>query len=308
MPNNTTTVTAYFTYTGLPGGGVGGGGGGPVLQDAVHYFTHGTVYTRNSEVSFAHVTLRSYRLFSRVAIDGRTLTRNGHYTAVSSDGYTLVTLANGYLDTLSQGSHILTVYFTDNIAVSASFTVIWTTYTDQVFDDVRATDWYYSDVEYVTNRGWMTGRASAPRTFAPNSPVTQGDVVDALYRVAGRPGVLSASGAVLQGRDAALQWALSNSIIPLGGVYDTGSAITRQDVALLVYRLAGWQGLSLPVLRSAPSFVDSSSIHNAARTAVNAVYRAEIMNGRSYDTFVPLGNMTRAEFAAVLHRFAAAVL
>ena len=307
MPGNSTTVTAYFSYTGLPGGGVGGGGGGVNLPTPVHYFTYGTTYTKSSGVSFAHVTLRSYNLFSRVELDGNTLTRYSHYNAESSDGYTVVTLANGYLDTLSQGPHSLTIVFTDGITVSAGFSVTSTSYSSQSFDDVYTTDWYYADVVFVANRGWMTGRASQPRQFAPHSPVTQGEVLDAFYYVAGRPSVTSVSGAVLQGRDAALQWALSAGITPIGGAYNLSSAISRQDIALLFTKLASSQNLRFPVIRGAVAFADEQSINTAARSAVTTLYRAGIVNGRASNMFTPLGNMTRAEFAAVLHRFSLAV-
>jgi hypothetical protein len=259
-------------------------------------------------VAFGHVTLRSYQLFSRVEVDGRTLSRYSHYNVVSSDGYTWVTLANGYLDTLGQGPHTLSVYFTDNIAVSAVFSVYITPYTSNVYSDVYVTDWYYADVIFVTDRSWMSGRASSPRTFAPNSAVTQGEVVDALYYIAGRPSVLTSSGSVLQGRDAALSWALSSGITPIAGSYNMSSACARQDVVFLLYRLASWQNLRFPVVRPGIIFADESSVSAAARTAVSVLYTAGIISGRTHSTFVPLGNMTRAEFAAVLHRFALAVL
>ena len=308
MPGNSTTVTAYFSYTGLPGGGVSGSGGGPVLPIPVHYFTYGTSYTRGSGVAFAHVSLRSYNLFSRVAVDGITLSRYSHYNAASSDGYTVVTLANGYLDTLSQGAHMLTVTFSDGVTVTAAFNVVLSSYVSPLFNDVYSSDWYYADVIFVANRSWMTGRASQPNQFAPHSPVTQGEVVDALYYIAGRPSVINASGAVLQGRDASLQWALSAGIAPLGGAYNLNSAVARQDVALLLSRLAGWRNLSFPVVRDSIAFADENSINTGARSAVTALYRAGIMSGRASNMFAPLGNMTRAEFAAVLHRFALTVL
>jgi hypothetical protein len=308
MPNNPTTVTAYFSYSGLPGGGVGGGGGGVSLPQPVHYFTYGPTYTSSSGVPFGHVTLRSFNLFSRVEVDGRALSRYSHYNVASSDGYTWVTLANGYLDSLGQGPHTLTVYFSDNVTVSAVFTVHVTAWSQSAYNDVFTSDWYYESVMYVTGRGWMSGRASSPQAFAPNSAVTQGEAIDAIYHMAGRPSVLSASGAVLQGRDAAQQWALSMGIVPIGGVFNMASACARQDVVHLIYRMATSQYLRFPIVRDAIYFADEASINAAARTAVTTLYRAGIISGRSSNTFVPLGNMTRAEFAAVLHRFALAVL
>jgi hypothetical protein len=173
----------------------------------------------------------------------------------------------------------------------------------RVYDDVRPANWFYSSVTHVSERGWMTSTASDPLRFRPNDNVTQGDVIDALYRMVGSPTVLSMQGRPLQGRDAAHQWALSRGILPLNGQYNFGNSVSRQDIAYLLDQLASAQNMRYPVTRSASAFADEWSINVNARTAVTNLYRAEIINGRTTETFVPLGNMTRAEFATVLHRF-----
>jgi len=65
--------------------------------------------------------------------------------------------------------------------------------------------------------------------------------------------------------------------------------------------------LRYPVVRGAPNFADEWQINNSARSHVIDMYRAGIINGRTSSTFVPLGNMTRAEFAVLLQRFSDAV-
>ena len=308
MPPNATMVTAYFTYTGLPGGSAGDWTGGVVLPTPVHYFTNNSIYTRNSSVVFGHVTIRDFQLFSYVTLDGKTLSRNAHYTANrSGGGFTEIILANGYLDALEQGAHTLTVYFSDYVSVTAVFTVLWMAQTSQYYDDVYVSDWYSNSVSYVSERGWMSSRPNEPRLFRPSDPVTQGEVIDALYRMAGNPTIMNQYGQALQGRDAAYAWVLANGILPLGGEYNLYSYITRQDIALIFARMVNVLRLRYPVVRSAPSFADDWQIDPNARAAVNDIYRAGIMSGRTTSTFVPLGNLTRAECAAILHRFSEAV-
>ena len=308
MPGNDTAVYANFTYTGLPSGSIATGwGGGVILPTPVHYFTNNSIYTRNSSATFGHVTMRDFQLFSYVTLDGRTLTRNAHYTANRSGGYTEIVLANGYLNALEQGAHTLTVYFSDYVSVTAVFTVIWTAQVSTDYDDVYSSDWYAQSVAYVSERGWMSGRAAEPRRFRPNDPVTQGEVVDALYRMTGSPTILDMYGQALQGRDAAYEWVLQNGILPLGGFYNLNSSITRQDVAVIFARMVSVLRLRYPVVRAAPSFADSWQIDANARNAVNDIYRAGVMGGRSANTFVPLGYATRAEFAAILQRFSEAM-
>ena len=310
MPGNATMVVAYFTYIGLPGGTPGSAGswsGGVILPTPVHYFTNNSIYTRNSSVTFGHVTLRDFQLFSYVTLDGRTLSRNAHYTANRSGGYTEIILANGYLNALEQGAHTLMVFFSDYVSVTAVFTVVVAAQTSQEYDDVYTSDWFYNSVSYVSSRGWMTARASEPRRFRPSDTVTQGEVIDALYRMAGSPTIMNQYGQALQGRDAAFEWVRSNGILPLGGFYELNSSITRQDIAVIFSRLVSVLRMRYPVVRAAISFADEWQIDPNARTAVNDIYRAGVMGGRTANTFVPLGYVTRAEYAAVLHRFAEAM-
>jgi hypothetical protein len=311
MPNNMTTVYADFTFTGQTSGGGGGGGsgGGPstVLPTPVYYFTHGSTYTRNSGAYFAHVTVRDINLFSHVTLNGRVLVRNQHYTASRSGSFTEVALVNGYLDTLGQGQHSLGVHFRDNVSVDSVFSVYWPSQAQLSYTDVRVSDWYYSSVTFVSDRGWMTSNASDSRRFRPGDPVTQGEVIIALYNMVGRPTVLNQHGQPLQGRDAALEWMLTHGILPTGGQFSLNSAISRQDVAMLLTRLASHMRWNYQYIRSAPTWSDEWQIAPLARGAVSDLFRIGVINGRSATTFVPLGNSTRAEFATILHRFVNAI-
>ena len=307
MPWNATTVTAFFTYTGLPGGSGGGSGGGPVLPEPVHYFTNNSVYFRDSGVVFGHVTVRDFRLFSHVTLNGIRLTRDAHYTARQSGGSTEIILANGYLNYLAQGGHALTVHFLDHVTVTAYFSVVWQTQVVNYYSDVFSSDWYYSSVGFVTDRGWMTSRPTEPGRFRPSDSVTQGEVIDAFYRMAGSPSITNQNGQSLQGRAAALEWVRANGIMPLGGVYNLDNAVSRQDIAVLFGRMVNVLRLRYPIVRSAPTFMDEWQISAAARSSVTDLYRAGIIGGRTANTFVPLGNTTRAEFATMLQRFSEAM-
>jgi len=308
MPNQQTTVTAYFTYIGLPGGQPGDVGGGVVLPTPIHYFTHNSVYIRNSGVSFGHVTIRDYHLLSHVTLDGKALTLNAHYTTGrTGSGFTEIILSNGYLDALYQGPHTLQVHFKDYVTVSAVFTVLWQGQVSLSYSDVYTSDWYYASVEFVTSRGWMTAKTQQPGQFRPNESVTQGEVIDALYRMAGSPTILNQYGQVLQGRDASYEWVRQNGISPLGGNYNLSSGIARQDICVLINKMVSVLRMTYPVVRPAPNFADDWQIDSNARGAVNNLYRAGIIGGRTATTFAPLSLMTRAEYASLLHRFTEAM-
>ena len=307
MPGNATNVTAYFTFIGLPGGTVGGSGGGVVLPTPVHYFTNGSIYYRNSGVSFGHVTIRDYQFFSHVTLNGQTLARNAHYTVSQQGGFTQIILANGYLDGLYQGAHTLQVHFTDFVTVTAVFTVLWGGQVSSVYNDVYSSDWYYSSVLYVSERGWMSARSSEPGRFRPSDQVTQGEVIDAMYSMAGSPTITNVNNQTLQGRDASYEWTRANSIQPLGGFYNLNSPVSRQDLMVLFGRMVSVLRLRYPVVRQAPVFADEWQIDPLARSHVTDLYRAGIINGRSASTFDPNSVMSRAEFATFLRQFSVAM-
>ncbi|MCL2046762.1 MAG: leucine-rich repeat protein [Oscillospiraceae bacterium] len=308
MPMTATTVTAFFTYTGVSSGS---SSGAVVIPTPSHYFTYGNRYQQGSDVDFSHITRRDFQLFSHVSLDERTLVKDGHYTVERIGAYTMVTLVNGYLDSLGSGSYTLNVYFSDLVTISATFTIEASSSTAipqspigaQMFDDVRVGDWFYMEVSYVAERGWVTSNASDPRLFRPNSSATQGEAIDALYRLSGRPGMISSDGRGLSGRSAALEWARQNGIVPVGGVINADSLITRQDMAQLLSRLVSANNMKYPITRAQPNFVDEWSIDQAVRSAVINLYRAGIIDGRTVNTFVPQGNLSRAELSVILYRF-----
>jgi hypothetical protein len=60
--------------------------------------------------------------------------------------------------------------------------------------------------------------------------------------------------------------------------------------------------IDLPKMRSGV-FADEASISPWAKDAVSAMYAAGILNGKPGELFDPKGEATRAEVAAVMHRF-----
>ena len=103
----------------------------------------------------------------------------------------------------------------------------------------------------------------------------------------------------------AIKWAAENGIVKGYGDsrYDPEATVTRQDLAVIFLRYAKFAEISLPELRDYPDFDDDNAISDYAKEAVEAFYRAEILNGKPDNMFDPQGGATRAEFAAVLHRF-----
>ncbi len=87
------------------------------------------------------------------------------------------------------------------------------------------------------------------------------------------------------------------------GSYGINAQITRQDVAVLVYRLAQAKGIKLDKVNPAPDFVDDSSISSYAKEAVSQLYQAGVISGMGDNTFNPQGYANRAQAAKIIAFF-----
>jgi len=251
-------------------------------------FTSGNTYVVDSRAPFIVDVRRDFQQFRSLSVNNVTLARNDHYTVRSISGFTEITFNGNYMNTLTIGAHNLSVRFSDR-TVSATFSVSRTAGGGSF------------------QGGLSTAAVADSLRVRPNEFVTQGDAVEALHRIAGSPTVVSMQGRPLFGRDAAYTWAASNGIMPVSGEYNLDGYMTRQDVAFILSRLADAQRLRLRSIRGAYSFTDSWSIDDRARMAVNELYMAGVLNGRTSGAFDPWSYMTRAEMATVLQRFGEAV-
>ena len=179
------------------------------------------------------------------------------------------------------------------------------------FTDISPSDWFYDDVMYVYANGLMNGMTAT--TFEPLTQLTRAMIVTILFRHAGTPDyTLSADpyplfSDVVEGSwysDAVL-WAQVNGIVQGygDGLFGPLDYITRQDLAVILMRYAELVGFDLPEVRDYQGFDDGADIAGYAMEAVEALYCAGVINGRDSGVFDPKGNATRAEVAAMLHRF-----
>ena len=97
-------------------------------------------------------------------------------------------------------------------------------------------------------------------------------------------------------------WGVENGLI--NGISDTqfdpNGNITRQDMATLISRYAGFAEFELPQTEESVTFTDASDIASYAKEAVSQMQKAGIINGRGDNTFAPKDNATRAEACKML--------
>ena len=181
---------------------------------------------------------------------------------------------------------------------------------DHPFDDVIMSHWFYDDVYYMWEHNLMDGTSdSLTKLFSPLGTLTRGMVVTVLYRIEGEPAV-SALEMPFDDVSAvwyfnAIKWA-ARERIALGfgdGTFGPDEYVTREQMAAFIYRYAEYTETEIPVSIEYADFADQDAISDWAIDAVKALFRAEIIQGRENNRYDPKGSATRAEFAAVLHRF-----
>jgi len=103
---------------------------------------------------------------------------------------------------------------------------------------------------------------------------------------------------------AAVEWAARMGIVSgVGdGRFDPNSHITREQMAVMLYRYAQVRNIPLPVAQ-AERFADFDTVSVWARNGVEAIQSAGFIGGRGDGRFDPLATATRAEVATIFARF-----
>ena len=175
------------------------------------------------------------------------------------------------------------------------------------FTDVSESDWFYDDVMYVYEKGLMNGTGGT--AFSPYLTTTRGMIVTILYRMEGSPTVTESclfadvkSGSYYE---KAITWAAANGIVNgySSEQFGPNDNITREQLAAIFYRYAGYKGMEAVTLAEhLTGFADSDKISTYAISAMNWAVGEGLIQG-SGNYLSPQGDATRAQVAAILHRF-----
>ena len=159
------------------------------------------------------------------------------------------------------------------------------------FSDVRAIDWYYDDVMYAYDRGLIRG--TAYDKFSPKDSFTRGMLLTIFAR---HDGVNTKGTPWYQ---AGCDWAARNGI---SDGKNPEEPISREEFALILYRYAQYRGSNLLSGNSLSSFTDANAVTDEALPAVQWAVSEAILRGDNFYLH-PQSGATRAEAAAMLHRF-----
>ncbi len=171
------------------------------------------------------------------------------------------------------------------------------------FSDVMAWDWSAPAVNYVQMKGIMNGVGG--ERFDPYGVVSRGMLATVLHREAGAPH--STAGLFFDDLETG-SWYIDSVIwcAEMGVVtgvdanhFCPNDPVTREQLALMLWRLAGWP----QALGSADGFADASQISWWAKGGVDWAVGAGIVSGKPDGTFLPQGTATRSEAAQMLMKY-----
>ena len=282
MPAANTTITANWKYNG--GGGTGG--------STTDYYR--LTFETNGGSAIASIRRAEY---TTVDLSGYKPTREGYdFTGWYAD--------KGLTD------KITSIRLTRNTTVYAG----WeekkenpSTGFENPFTDVSENDWFYDDVMFVLANDLMVG--TSDNTFDPYGTTTRAMVATTIWRMEGKPEPEGDNPFtdVKNGEwyTDAIVWANENGIAVGYGnnLFGTNDPVTREQLAAFFYRYAEYKGYDTEITGSLDRFADKDDISEWAQEAMAWAVGYGIFEGRDNGMLDPQGNATRAEFAAMLHRF-----
>jgi len=197
-----------------------------------------------------------------------------------------------------------------SLSVSENLSVLIICGEKTVFTDVHnVSHWSVASIDFVNALGIMKGIGE--ETFAPDEPLTRAMLVTMLYRTEGEPDVTGVSNFDDAEKDSwyekAVLWAKQNGIV--NGVTETefspNENITREQIATILHRYENYKKNDTETFETAniDNFDDAEDVSDYAEMSVKWAVGYGLIKGKTSATINPLDNATRAETAAILHRY-----
>ncbi len=192
--------------------------------------------------------------------------------------------------------------------VSRAVTIPKIDTSDIGFPDVHEGDWFYDAVNYVSERGIITGYGNGK--FGPGDALQRQDFIVILARAA-KADLSEYTGKACSLTDVAVNayyapaviWAIENGIIKGydNGKFGVGDPITREQVCTILYRYIGIDDSTVD-LSLLDGFSDRGKVSPFAKAAVAWALETGIISGKNSSTLAPLVSASRAEIATIIMR------
>lgn len=233
----------------------------------------------------------------------------------------------------SEAQDYLKWYLEARIGFFDEYTASWKSLQEYEFYDIEETDWFYGDVMYASENNIMNGYPG--RLFLPQNTLTRAMAAVVIYRISGSPTVEIVTDDTAkvftdvpynQWYTDAVAWAAENGIV--NGVgnqkFNPNAEIRRQDFVTIIKRwmdserrdhsegsieesddpsMNGNGDNENPLFDELMKFADWSTVSDYAAANMNWAITVGLIHGDDKSRLNPLNSITRAEAAAILHRF-----
>jgi len=242
---------------------------------------------------------------------------NGNLVITPDDGFVVdQILVNGKPVTVPANGILTELKPTDRVEVSFAPATVCNggpNCPSAKFNDVDSSKWYHESIDYVVSHGLMKGTGSS--AFSPDLTTSRGMIVTILWRLESKPdaGVCPFTDVEAGSYyEQAIAWAAENGIVNGFGptIFRPDDTITREQFAAILYRYAkNYKGYDVSASENIDilSYNDAFAISEYALPAMQWACGAGLMNG-SNGSLLPDNGATRAQAAALLHRFCIKIL
>ena len=171
------------------------------------------------------------------------------------------------------------------------------------FSDVLNDHWCASQIATLYNKGIINGAGDGK--FLPDNTVTRAEFSKMLVNALFADYAETKNAEFTDVSADAWYYEYVNKAVDLGivmgsdGAFMPNETISRQDMAIMVYRAFEKLGVTLP--SEGKTFADDSSVAEYAKSAVAALAGNGILNGMEDGNFMPTGKLNRAQAAKVLY-------
>ena len=179
------------------------------------------------------------------------------------------------------------------------------------FKDVPKNAWFYDAVNYISAKGIMTGMREG--YFGATENLSRAQFATLLHRMAREEKVPYEKKYkdVPQGTffTDAVMWASSKGIItgytegPKKGYFGASDNMTREQMAVMMYRYAKDAGLDTTAKADLSKFPDGKKTSSFAKEAMEWAVGVGLITGNADGTLAPQGNVSRAVCATIIMRF-----
>ena len=181
------------------------------------------------------------------------------------------------------------------------------------YSDVDQSKWYHEAVDYVISEGLMGSTSTKELTFEPNISVSRSMVASILYRICGSEEVEYTGRFTDVPADKwftnAIEWCAQNGLASGkedGSKFDPNGNVTRQELAVFMYKLAEFLGEDVSGAADLSSFADGAKVPAWSAPYLKWAVDAGIISGQSNNgktLLNPTAGALRCELASILMRF-----